>query len=105
MLRQRTFKQTNFYVHKQLNTDFIADGVELCRYIRCFMPKDIFTVNFIYVFFSPNSCTDDGLNRFRYDFVFSRGWLNHTSLNRLGICDMSLYRVYSFLSNPTLWQS
>lgn len=96
----------NFFVRKTFYADFYADGHDICKYIRTFMPqRDIFSVNYIYVFFNPNdSDTNTNLSRFRYDFIFSNRWLNSVSVKRMGLSGLTLYRVYTFISNPTLWQ-
>lgn len=100
----------NFMCRKTLYTDFIPNGVELCRYICTFMPKrecNLFQIRFIYVFFQPNETFENpagAYDRFKFDFVFTERWLNSTSLKGLGVEPLSLYRTYTFLSNPTLWQ-
>lgn len=94
----------NFYVRKKLYTDFRCDGLDLCRYIRMFFPREWFTPNFIYVFFKIEEDEVNGGNRFRYDFVYAERWLNSSSVKRLGLDGINLYDVFTFLSNPTLWQ-
>lgn len=101
-------KRVNFQLHKILFCDFIPSGIELCRYIRTFMPtRDYFKIHFIYVFFSPNVTlphSDESDKGFRLDFVFSENWMQSTTVQRLGLNPLSLWKTYTFIGNPTLWQ-
>ena len=92
---------TNIIFKKVLITDFRCTPLELCSFIRTLMPsyKPSVRIQFINVFFA---CKDN--EKFEYTFVFSSEWLNSRSVAHLGICPLNLYRTYTFINNPTLWQ-
>lgn len=92
---------TNIIFKKVLITDFRASALELCSFVRTLMPnmRGLSPIQFVNIFLT---CKDN--NKFEYTFIFSSRWLNSRTLDKFGICPLNLYRSFSFLNNPTLWQ-